>query len=105
MTTLSNSFPKQSNSIAVIIPGDNPITLTFTQLSAQISSFQEKLARLGISHGAAVSIALPNSIEFIVRKPETASKTLAYTAADIVSSDWLATRVSMLVPVMPKTIF
>ncbi|KAF2420570.1 acetyl-CoA synthetase-like protein [Tothia fuscella] len=66
MTTLSNSFPKQSDSIAVIIPGDSPITLSFSQLSAQISSFQKKLADLGISKGAAVSIALPNSLEFII---------------------------------------
>jgi acyl-CoA synthetase (AMP-forming)/AMP-acid ligase II len=66
MTTLSNSFPKKSDSTAVIIPGSPALTLSFSQLSAQIASFQQKLAELGISKGDAVSIALPNSIEFIV---------------------------------------
>jgi acyl-CoA synthetase (AMP-forming)/AMP-acid ligase II len=72
MTTLSNSFPTQSDSTAVVIPGDAGFSLSFTQLSAQIASFQRKLADLGISHGAAVSIALPNSIEFIVGSPGSA---------------------------------
>jgi acyl-CoA synthetase (AMP-forming)/AMP-acid ligase II len=67
MSTLSNSFPKQSDSTAVIIPGKSALTVSFTQLTAHISSFQQKLAALGISNGSAVSIALPNSFEFIVR--------------------------------------
>src|ERR1700755_721308 len=66
MATLSNSFPKQSDSTAVIVPGKAPLTVSFSQLSAEISSFQNKLAKLGISRGAAVSIALPNTYEFIV---------------------------------------
>jgi hypothetical protein len=66
MATLSNSFPKQSDSTAVIVPGKAPLTVSFSQLSAEISSFQKKLAILGISRGAAVSIALPNTYEFIV---------------------------------------
>jgi acyl-CoA synthetase (AMP-forming)/AMP-acid ligase II len=68
MATLSNCFPKQSDLTAVIIPGSPALTLSFSQLNAQIDSFQQKLADLGVSHGAAVSIALPNSIEFIVRQ-------------------------------------
>ncbi|RDI85280.1 hypothetical protein Vi05172_g4594 [Venturia inaequalis] len=66
MSTLSNSFPKHSDSTAVIIPGKPALTVSFTQLSAHISSYQQKLAQLGISNGSAVSIAIPNSFEFIV---------------------------------------
>jgi len=67
MSTLSNSFPKQSDSTAVIIPGKSALAFSFTQLNGHISSFQQKLASLGIANGSAVSIALPNSFEFIVR--------------------------------------
>jgi non-ribosomal peptide synthetase component E (peptide arylation enzyme) len=67
MATLSTSFPSKSDEIAVIVPGENPLSVSFTQLNAEIRSFQQKLAKLGIGHGAAVSIALANSYEFIVR--------------------------------------
>ncbi|KAF2399204.1 acetyl-CoA synthetase-like protein [Trichodelitschia bisporula] len=66
MATLLTSFPRQSDATAVIVPGASPLTLSFSQLTAEISSFQKKLAALGIGHGAAVSIALPNSYEFII---------------------------------------
>jgi acyl-CoA synthetase (AMP-forming)/AMP-acid ligase II len=66
MTTLYNSFPHQSDATAVIVPGASPLSVSFTQLNAEIRSFQQKLAKLGIGHGAAVSIALINSYEFIV---------------------------------------
>lgn len=66
MTTLSNSFASSSSSTAVIIPGSPALTISYAQLTADVRSFQQKLARLGISPGAAVSIALPNSYPFIV---------------------------------------
>lgn len=66
MATLSTSFTKDSSETAVIVPGKPGITASFTDLSREISSFQEKLAKVGITHGSAVSIALPNSYEFIV---------------------------------------
>jgi acyl-coenzyme A synthetase/AMP-(fatty) acid ligase len=67
MATLANALP-QNSSVAVIVPNKpNPITLTYGQLVEQTFAFQRKLAALGIEKGHAVSIALPNSLEFIVR--------------------------------------
>ncbi|KAF4616214.1 hypothetical protein G7Y89_g15192 [Cudoniella acicularis] len=66
-STLSNSFSSGSNSTAVIIPSkSNPLTVSYKDLSAEILSFQKKLAKLGVTPQAAVSIALPNTYEFIV---------------------------------------
>jgi acyl-CoA synthetase (AMP-forming)/AMP-acid ligase II len=40
--------------------------VSYRQLSAEILSFQKKLAKLGVTPQAAVSIALPNTYEFII---------------------------------------
>ncbi|KAH8685523.1 hypothetical protein BGZ60DRAFT_395374 [Tricladium varicosporioides] len=65
--TLSNSFSSGSNSTAVIIPNkSNPLIVSYTDLYTEVSSFQKKLAKLGLTPQAAVSIALPNTYEFIV---------------------------------------
>ncbi|KAF1988110.1 acetyl-CoA synthetase-like protein [Aulographum hederae CBS 113979] len=66
MATLANYFSKNSDSTAIIVPGSPPLTISYRQLSAEILSFQHKLAALGISVSSAVSIALPNSYEFII---------------------------------------
>lgn len=67
MQTLSTSFSKDSAATAVIVPGaPTPLTISYRQLNYEIQSFQQKLAKLGVQPGAAVSIALPNSYEFIV---------------------------------------
>ncbi|KAI1975746.1 hypothetical protein LOZ53_004584 [Ophidiomyces ophidiicola] len=67
MSTLANSFSRNAQGTAIIIPGKPlALTVTYKQLHADILSFQTKLAKLGIKPGAAVSIALPNSYEFIV---------------------------------------
>ncbi|APA12390.1 hypothetical protein SS1G_10571 [Sclerotinia sclerotiorum 1980 UF-70] len=66
VTTLANSFSTGSATSAIIIPGKRPLTITYKQLSAEISSFQKKLAKLGVTPRAAVSLALPNTYEFIV---------------------------------------
>ena len=67
MATLATSFSKDSSLTAIIVPSQsNPLTVSYKQLTADILSFQSKLADLGIELGAAVSIALPNSYEFIV---------------------------------------
>ena len=67
MATLSTSFSPSEQRLAVIIPGKpHALTVTFQQLTAEVSSFQKKLAKLGVTPQAAVSIALPNSYEFIV---------------------------------------
>src|SRR5271168_2240330 len=67
MSTLSTSFSAKSDATAIIIPfKPDALTISYKKLAADISSFQSQLADIGISHGAAVSIALPNSYAFIV---------------------------------------
>lgn len=67
MATLSQSFSATSASTAVIVPlKPTPLTVSYQQLHSHVAAFQEKLAKLGISHGAAVSLAFVNSYEFIV---------------------------------------
>ncbi|MCJ1289758.1 hypothetical protein MMC34_001291 [Xylographa carneopallida] len=67
MATLSSSFSPSEQRPAIIIPGKpNVLTVSYQQLSAEVFSFQKKLAKLGVSPGAAVSIALPNSYAFII---------------------------------------
>jgi len=67
MSTLSTSFSTKSDATAIIIPSKpDALTISYKKLAADISSFQNQLADIGISHGAAVSIALPNSYAFIV---------------------------------------
>lgn len=48
------------------MPGSPALDISYKRLTADILVFQQKLAKLGISPGAAVSIALPNSYPFIV---------------------------------------
>ncbi|SMR60859.1 unnamed protein product [Zymoseptoria tritici ST99CH_1E4] len=66
MATLSNSFSSTSTATAVIVPGPPTLEISYKQLHADVLKFQHKLAKLGITPGAAVSIALPNSYPFIV---------------------------------------
>ena len=67
MTTLANTIEPSAQKTAIIVPGKSkPLTISYEQLIAQVSSFQKRLASLGITPQAAVSIALPNSYEFIV---------------------------------------
>lgn len=66
MATLATAFPSVSEATAIVVPGAPTLQISFTRLHADILSFQHKLAKLGISPGAAVSIALPNSYPFIV---------------------------------------
>jgi acyl-CoA synthetase (AMP-forming)/AMP-acid ligase II len=65
-TTLEDAFARDSQSTAVIIPSQPALSVSYQRLSADIKSFQRKLAKLGISPQSAVSIALPSSYEFIV---------------------------------------
>ncbi|KAF1960270.1 acetyl-CoA synthetase-like protein [Byssothecium circinans] len=65
-TTLENAFSKDSSSTAIIIPGPTPLTVSHQKLAVDIKSFQQQLAKVGVSAQAAVSIALPNTYEFIV---------------------------------------
>jgi len=65
MATLFNCLASWSDNPAVIIPSPE-IILSHSQLLAQILSFQQKLAAVGIAPKDAVAIAFPNTIEFII---------------------------------------
>ncbi|EYE97890.1 acyl--CoA ligase [Aspergillus ruber CBS 135680] len=66
-TTLARSFSSENSRLAVLVPNKpNPLAISYQQLHSHVASFQAKLAKLGVSHGAAVSIALVNSYEFVV---------------------------------------
>ena len=67
MATLSTAISSAGQSPAIIVPGKpDALSISFQQLNSHVSSFQRDLAQLGIAPQAAVSIALPNSYEFIV---------------------------------------
>lgn len=67
MATLANTIQPSGQATAIIIPGKpDALRISYEQLNTQILAFQKKLAALGITPQAAVSIALPNSFEFIV---------------------------------------
>ena len=67
MATLANTIEPTGKATAIIVPGKpHALTISYEQLNAQVVSFQKQLASLGIAPRAAVSIALPNSFEFIV---------------------------------------
>ena len=67
MATLSNALPSSGSSTAIVVP-KNPrsLEISYSQLNSHVFSFQTKLAEIGIAPQAAVSIALPNSYEFVV---------------------------------------
>ena len=51
---------------AIIIPGNEPLTVSHLALEHHIDTCQRQFANLGIFPGAAVSISLPNSLEFVI---------------------------------------
>ena len=60
-------LPNMGQTPAIIVPGrPDALFISCQQLKSHVSSFQQKLAHLGIAPQAAVSIALSNSYEFIV---------------------------------------
>jgi acyl-CoA synthetase (AMP-forming)/AMP-acid ligase II len=65
--TLKTSIKGAAASTAIIVPSKPaPLTATYAQLLAAVSALQSKLAALGISTAAPVSLALGNSYEFVV---------------------------------------
>ena len=67
MATLARSFSSDSSDVAILVPNRSaPLSVSYQQLHTHVADFQAKLAKLGVGHGAAVSIALINSYEFIV---------------------------------------
>jgi acyl-CoA synthetase (AMP-forming)/AMP-acid ligase II len=65
-TTLEHAFSKDSSSTAIIVPGSPALIVSYQKLAADVKSFQQQLAKVGVGAQAAVSIALPNTYEFIV---------------------------------------
>ncbi|KAH7389570.1 hypothetical protein DE146DRAFT_620155 [Phaeosphaeria sp. MPI-PUGE-AT-0046c] len=65
-TTLANAFSKDSSATAVIVPGSPALHVSYQKLAADVRAFQQQLANVGVTPQAAVSIALPNTYEFIV---------------------------------------
>lgn len=53
------------NGPAIIIPENGP-RLSFEQLQAQVADFQRQLAAIGVGKGDAISMALPNGLEFTI---------------------------------------
>ncbi|KAI5297104.1 hypothetical protein KEM55_005134, partial [Ascosphaera atra] len=51
---------------AVIVPSEPPFVASYQRLYTDVLDFQARLASLGISPQSAVSIAIPNTYEFIV---------------------------------------
>ncbi|KAK0727011.1 hypothetical protein B0T26DRAFT_639547 [Lasiosphaeria miniovina] len=67
MATLQTAIQGAAGSVAVIVPSrPDPVVVTYRDLVAEVSSFQQKLAAIGIAKGSPVSIATVNSYEFIV---------------------------------------
>lgn len=67
MSTLANAFSEGGSDTAIIVPGSpQALTISYQQLTAEVFSFQSKLATVGIGPEVAVSIALANSYEFVV---------------------------------------
>lgn len=64
--TLETAFSKASASTAIVVPSKPPLTVSYQRLATDVKAFQQRLAGLGVSAQSAVSIALPNSYEFIV---------------------------------------
>lgn len=66
-STLQSAIQGAPNAVAVIIPSKpTALTVTYKDLVAEVTSFQKKLAAIGITKGSPVSIATVNSYEFII---------------------------------------
>jgi acyl-CoA synthetase (AMP-forming)/AMP-acid ligase II len=64
--TLEYAFAKDSTSTAIILPSNPTRTISYKRLASDVKAFQRQLAIVGVRAQDAVSIALPNSYEFIV---------------------------------------
>ena len=67
MATLAAALYDDGESSAIIVPGQpKPLKISYQRLSADVDRFQKRLADLGVKSGEAISIATPNSYEFVV---------------------------------------
>lgn len=73
--TLSSALVSSADPAIIVPTKPSPFAVSYRDLTIQIRYFQRALTDLGIGHGDAVSIALPNTLEFIVSFLATASQT------------------------------
>ena len=67
MATLSTTLPSTGPSPSIIIPRkSDPLYLSYKDLASHALAFKKKLASIGVDAHAPVSIALPNSYEFVI---------------------------------------
>lgn len=65
--TLQTAIKGSPSATAVVVPSKpTALNVSYATLNSQVSSFQSKLADLGITTASPVSIALVNSFEFVV---------------------------------------
>lgn len=65
--TLKNTIKGDPTSVAIVVPSKpDAYEATYGDLVNEVSTFQAKLANLGLGHKDVVSIATVNSYEFIV---------------------------------------
>ena len=65
--TRPHLFPSVSDDrAAVIIPGDPALIISQSNFAEQCSAIQKQLGSLGLGAGSAISITLPNSLEFAI---------------------------------------
>ncbi|KAL9596429.1 MAG: hypothetical protein Q9219_005813 [cf. Caloplaca sp. 3 TL-2023] len=74
MATLSTALPAGCSPAILIPQKPQALSFCFDELGEHVLNFQKKLARLGIAPHNAVSVALPNSYEFIVAFLATAKQ-------------------------------
>ena len=72
-STLASAI-ESSTDPALIIPSKPSVSISYRELTVQTRYLQRALTELGITYGDAVSIALPNSLEFIVSFLATANQ-------------------------------
>ncbi|ORX89315.1 putative peroxisomal-coenzyme A synthetase [Basidiobolus meristosporus CBS 931.73] len=65
MATLTQALHTKTSSPAIIIPSGGP-TLSYPEVVEAVRSFQEQLSGAGLQPGDTVSMALINSLEFVV---------------------------------------
>jgi oxalate---CoA ligase len=65
MTTLTTALNYSSTSPAIIIP-DSGLQLSYNNLQHQITQLQSSLAKIGVAPRSAISISLPNTLEFAI---------------------------------------
>ncbi|KAK9701435.1 hypothetical protein K7432_011714, partial [Basidiobolus ranarum] len=65
MSTLTQALHTKTTSRAIVVPAGGP-SLSYPEITEAVRSFQEQLSGAGLQPGDTVSLALINSLEFVV---------------------------------------